>query len=60
MQTEDWVAFADLVNTFLQNLGLRDTDADVKAAKKATLQEKSLLLAACVCVCVYLYVHTYI
>ena len=31
--------FADLVNTFPQKLGLRDTDAEVKAAKKATLQE---------------------
>ena len=48
--------FADLANKFPQKLGLRDTDAEVKAAKKATLQEctkqcsaslqKSSLLAA--------------
>ena len=31
--------FADLANKFPQKLGLRDTDAEVKAAKKATLQE---------------------
>ena len=31
--------FADLVNEFPQKLGLRDTDAEVKAAKKPTLQE---------------------
>ena len=31
--------FADLANRFPQKLGLRDTDAEVKAAKKATLQE---------------------
>ena len=31
--------FADLVNKFPQKLGLRDTDTEVKAVKKATLQE---------------------
>ena len=31
--------FADLVNKFPQKLGLRDSDAEVKAANKATLQE---------------------
>ena len=31
--------FADLANKFPQKLGLRDTDAEVKAANKATLQE---------------------
>ena len=31
--------FADLVNKFPQKLGLGDTDAEVKAAKKETLQE---------------------
>ena len=49
--------FADLVNKFPKKLVLRDTDAEVKAARKATLQEctkqcsaslhKSSLLAAC-------------
>ena len=38
--------FADLANKFPQKLGLRDTDAEVKVAKQATLQEKSSLLAA--------------
>ena len=44
MQTEDWVGFADLTNKFPQKLGLRDTDAEVKAAKKQ-LYRSSLLAA---------------